>query len=712
MKTQKKYKNSADWLEGIAHYFSLRNGFSSLLKVLIVFNLVGLLLIGVGIGSARAADDFSELVMVPMDRLYVEQGQTPAVPVQADILSTRIQSVVTGPIVRTVVSQSFSNSGQDWMEGIYYFPLPDGAAVDRMVLRIGERIIQSEIQERAEAKRTYEKAAAEGRVASLLTQYRPNMFSTRVANIEPGATINVEIAFQTLAEQDGATLSWRMPQAITPRYQPATARSFEATTVSTSAEGSRVDEAGAISREENYSREGGTNPTAFSIIVNGGNRLASLGSPTHQIVVKDVDGARKQVTLKEGALPADRDFVLKWRLPVGNDLSSFLFQEEQDGVFYTLGLVAPPQLDASQTVSPRDVTFVMDVSGSMHGPAIEQGKTALLKALDLLTPQDRFEIIAFDSNFYPLFGKVQSATPEALQAGRDFVSGLEADSGTEMYPALEAALGYGADPAFNRQIMFLTDGAVGNEEEMFSLVERKLGDARLFTVGLGSAPNSWFMRKAAEFGRGIHVHIDNIEAAGITLEKLFEDMTRPGYRNVGLDGAGEAAVYPQALSDMFGERPLIFVAASEQGPLAPTLVAEDADGRAVSFPMKDAEATPQAGIAKYWARKKIEGLMDARARGMDPAIVREAVLDVALKHEIMSEFTSFVAVDKTPARVQQDFLKKVRQSMNMPAGTSWDKIHGLQTATTMELNLLAGLLALGMAGIGMFMYRRSRKTTW
>lgn len=701
---------------------SFLGGWRLFMRTLLCLNVVGLVALMVGAAPAAPAPapamatsdrSAAELLFRPQPGRADPGSEQPgmdqpvAKPIPAMALSTRISSVITGHIVRTTVVQSFQNPTNNWVEGVYYFPLPDNAAVDRMRLTVGERVIQSEIQEKQQAKKTYAKAAAAGKSAALLEQYRPNTFSTRVANVAPGSAVSVEISFQTLAAQDGVNFSYIMPQVITPRYDPARAR------------------ADLVSNAPNANipadvNGGARNETEFSILINRGAELADLKSVTHLIETQTLEKGDILVSLVGGKLPADKDFALNWSFDQGAVAKTLLFEENQGADRYLLGIMLPPAVDAPTGDRPRDVTFVLDISGSMQGAGIKQGQQALTRALDLLGPQDQFQIIVFNDKFARLFDRPMPATLAARKHAAAQIAALRADRGTEMYPALAAAIAQKWDPAFNRQIVFLTDGAVTNEGEMFKLVQDHLGDARLFTVGLGFAPNSWFMRKAAEFGRGIHIQIDNIQLAGIKLEKLFTDMAKPALRNVKLDAGDGADTYPRQMPDLFGQRPVIFVSKLPSGSDAPiTLSAQTADDKFTELAVSRQSAMPTSGIGKLWAHQKVEGLMDAKVRGMDADMVREGILDVALTHQIMSPYTSFVAVDKTPIRVRDDLLKKaklqgaagksapsVKASVQEDlALASWTQVPTLNTASPMEQNALFGGLALLLAGF-MFLYVR------
>ncbi len=229
----------------------------------------------------------------------------------------------------------------------------------------------------------------------------------------------------------------------------------------------------------------------------------------------------------DGPVPADRDFELHWTPDVGRAPGAAVFVEPKDGKTYALVMLVPNAPDASLPRMPREATYIIDTSGSMAGTSIVQAKAALLYALDRLAPGDRFNVIEFNSRARPLFDVPMPVDPATLGRARSFVSGLKADGGTEMREALTLALRAPKVEGFVRQIVFLTDGAVGNENELFALIRERLDDRRLFTVGIGSAPNSHFMTKAAQFGRGTFTYIGDTREVQEKMAALFRKLESP-----------------------------------------------------------------------------------------------------------------------------------------------------------------------------------------
>ncbi|RLJ20602.1 marine proteobacterial sortase target protein [bacterium endosymbiont of Escarpia laminata] len=616
-------------------------------------------------------------------------------------LSTDVEMQINGMLARVRVAQHFSNPSQDWVEGIYQFPLPEDAAVDRLWMRIGERVIEGEIQEKQQARATYEKAKSEGRKASLLSQQRPNMFTISVANIGPGESIVIEIEYQQSLGYEQGRFQIRFPLVIAARYIPGIpivpeeSSGFSGT--GWAADTDQVPDASRITPSVADPAQGSINPVTIAIQLDAGLPLASLESRYHPIIHTQDDRGRYQIDLKSKQVPADRDFELTWVPKVGVAPHAALFTELWDNEVYGLLMVMPPQGDAAMPTQPREVIFVVDTSGSMHGTSIAQAKAALKIALRRLRPEDRFNIIQFSSYTRALHQHAVDATPRNLRQALDYVSSLEADGGTEMLPALELALDSREHHERLRQVIFLTDGSVGNEDELFRVIHRRLGASRLFTIGIGSAPNSFFMSRAAEFGRGSFTYVGDLAELESRLAALFLKLEQPLLTNIQLqwpDGA-EVEDYPNPLPDLYAGEPILL--ALKAGQLQGLLnIKGDRAGESWQRRIHLRGGGDQTGVHLLWARANIAELMAQRNRGRSEPDVRKAVLEVALKHRLVSRYTSLVAVDKTPTRQLEEMLKTKPMPTNLPHGWTANKVFGRmpQTATSASLHLLIGLFLL------------------
>ena len=444
------------------------------------------------------------------------------------VVATRINTDVTinvsGMVARVAVRQAFRNDGPDWVEGIYVLPLPDDAAVDRMRMYIGERFIEGEIREKEKAKKEYEQAKKEGKKASLVEQQRANLFRTSVANIAPGETVTIEVEYLETVSYDEGNFSLRFPLTLTPRFIPGTPQTDRRGS-GWSADTDRVTDASLITPP--MVTQSSDHKVTLRADINAGVALELLASRYHPVRVAETSGSYS-VSLVNASVPMDHDLELVWRPVPDESPRALLFSESVDEQPHYLLMVLPPNDSTIPSiVMAREMIFVVDTSGSMHGTSIEQARKSLQLALKGLRPADRFNVIQFNSSASYLFPASVDATTANVVRAREYVNRLVANGGTNMRPALKMALNGPAQESHLRQVIFITDGSVGNEAELFSLIEQDLGTARLFTVGIGSAPNGWFMRKSAEAGRGTYTYISALHEVGEKMTRLFRKLETP-----------------------------------------------------------------------------------------------------------------------------------------------------------------------------------------
>jgi Ca-activated chloride channel family protein len=635
-------------------------------------------------------------------------------------MNTDASMKISGLVARVSVRQSFRNSGSEWVEGVYVFPLPDTAAVDRLRMHIGERVIEGEIREKEQAKRVYDQAKQAGKKASLVEQERPNLFTASVANIGPGEAVTVEIEYlENLRYEDG-TFSMRFPVTMTPRYIPG-APLKERKGSGWSTDTTQVDDASRVTPP--VVTQSKAHRLTVTVDLDAGMPLEIVASRYHPVNVVPIAGndrsGRYRVTLADPNTPMDHDFELIWRPVPDSAPRATMFTETFAGKPHFLLMMIPPDdTSAALPGMARETIFVIDTSGSMHGLSMEQARKALDLALDGLGPEDRFNVIQFNSATYALFPVSVPATLENIDRARNHVHALSANGGTEMRPALELALRAPAAESHLKQIIFITDGSVGNEQELFALIETDLGSARLFTVGIGSAPNGWFMRKAAEAGHGSYTFVSALHEIDEKMGRLFRKLENPRLTDIAIqwpDGVTLDA-YPATVADLYAGEPIIVRARFSGEPRKGSQVI--VTGNSVSGSWRstiDIDATEErsvagsAGVAALWARSRIEDLLDRELRGADPAETRQAVIDTALEHHLVSKFTSLVAIDRTPVRPKDAGLNSDQVPSLLPYGQSQNAIFGFPaTATAAELRRMTGTACLLAALLIVWARRKSR----
>ena len=712
--------------------FKINTDFPSLLlNATIALLLLALLILP----KAAAADDSVAGGLL----LRSETGESYA---KAPAVETDVRIDVTGVVARTTVSQRFQNPTGRWMEGIYVFPLPEDAAVDTLTMKLGDKVIAGVIAEREQAKKTYTEAKSEGRAASLIEQERPNMFTASVANIPPGDAISISIEYQEkLTWRDGG-FGLRMPLVVGPRYIPPL-RPLTVVGGGPSLVTDPVPDAGRITPPLRHPDEGLANPVRIAVSLNAGMALTDIRSASHKILVQDHDADRGDgpitVTLAAGPVPADRDFVLDWKPAAEAMPKAVMFEQVGETDRHVLMMVMPPATAADRIEGlPREVVFILDTSGSMHGDSIAQAKAAMKFALERLRPEDRFNLIRFNNTYSKLYPEAQQATPDRIQQALGYLAALEAEGGTEMLPALKAALDRKSDPSRLRQVIFLTDGAIGNETELFRHIASRRGDSRLFPIGMGSAPNGHFMTRAARIGRGTYTFIGDLGQASPKMADLFRKLERPAITDLAVryPGGVEAEAYPDVLPDLYHGEPLVLTAKLPLQPAGDVEIGGRIAGERWSTLVSLNAVPANAGIGKLWARDKIAALNESRAFGEDPDQVRTAVTEVALAYGLVTKHTSMVAVDVTPIRPTNVPVDSADVPLNLPDGWSYDAltgerveerearakaapapmqlasfaqrttVHLPQTATPAGLYLLTGLTVLALALLLLFVTRR------
>lgn len=679
--------------------------------------------------------------------------EDPARLLPAPLQSSEVDISVSGPLARVVVRQTYTNPSNVWLEGIYTFPLPDKSAVDRLTMIVGERRIQSVIQEKEKARQTYEQAKAQGRRASLVDQERPNIFTNQVANIGPGESITIEIQYQQNLRFDDGAFSLRFPMVIRPRFNPGDPL-VSATPGGTgwSWDTTQVADASRITPHIIDPSLGPINPVQINVTLDPGFPVGKISSPYHVVDVSKLKENRYAIALARGEVPADRDFVLNWRPAPGTTPTAGIFTELRDGQAHHLLMIMPPAGEQAEgeevgSAHARETIFILDVSGSMAGPAIGQAKAALLLALGRLGPQDSFNVIAFSSDATPLFFKARPADQQNISQARDFVRRLQADGGTNMASALQLALNGDDDLARVRQIIFITDGAVGNEEALFTMISKGLGASRLFTVGISSSPNSFFMSEAAESGRGTYTFIGSNDEVEEKMSGLFRKLERPVLKDIAIEWPDGVTTerYPSAIPDLYDGEPLVLAFRTADASGGAVNISGGTTGGGWEQSLALAPDRHNPGVAAIWARSKILDITRlARRSGRQSAVeTRDKIVRVALAHQLISKYTSLVAVDDRVARPENTEITSAAVPSNLPDGAdpafatmrrtraagapnksmpqpaspalqihqealAADNSVALpQTATTAMQKLLAGVLALLLAFL-IWAYRRAR----
>src|SRR5882672_9190718 len=620
------------------------------------------------------------------------------------LVHTDVTLDVRGLAAAATVTQQYVNSGTDPIKAVYVFPLPHDSAVYDMEIRIGNRLIRSVIREREEAKRVYESAKSEGKRAALVEEERPNIFTASVANLMPGDHVDVRLRYvQPLLWEDGR-VRLVFPMVVGPRYIPGTpAVSHNGTGWAPDTDA--VPDASRITPIVQHPESRPAHYISLVVDLDSGLEAASIKSISHEITVRRLSDGRQRIELAHGATLPNKDFVLEVQQPESAQprAALFLSPASDSGEIHFLLAAYPPSVQPAKRM-PVEMLYMIDVSGSMAGTSIQQAREALLQALDRLGPNDRFAILAFSSGYHEFASEPLTATAENVAAARRFVQHLEAGGGTEMLPALLHLMRKPEIPGYLRHIVLLTDGDLGNEEEIFAALRRDLGGARLYTVAIGSAPNFFLATKMAQYGRGTFTHIADISEIREQMARLFESIESPVLTDVKLsfEGVEVAEVYPGRVPDLFVHQPVLIFGRISQGRVGKVHLS----GRAGNEPYETtiafdaSKATFHPGITTLWARQRVEELMDhwRHTDEKGQTEIRGSLIAHAIRYHLVTRFTSLVAVEEivvNPAGKSDT----VPVPTELPAGWQMDKVFGAPATGTADAFLEALGIVLLLAGI-------------
>ena len=612
-------------------------------------------------------------------------------------LDTKVEMSISGVINRVKLEQSFTNPSSEWVEGVYVFPLPEDSAVDRLTMHIGNRIIEGKIKEKKEARKIYQAAKKAGKKASLIEQQRPNIFTASIANIPPGESITIAIEYQQSVLIDNEKFSIRFPMIVSDRYVPGKEIATSSDALGLAPNTHRVPDASKVTppSDPNVDR-----PISININLKAGFKTDKIESTYHNISIVDVDEKHKHIALNKRT-ELQRDFELVW-VPIANLQPELaVFTQKKDDQHYLMVMAAPVKksiFNAPKT--PREVIFIIDSSGSMQGSSMEQAKQALIGAISRLDGRDRFNIIDFDDQFTPLFTEAMPAIHINKNSGIQFTKGLDADGGTEPLEAIKYAFNSRKQEGRNllRQIIFLTDGQVSNEHEIIDTVKQYIHQDKFFTIGIGSAPNSYLMTKLADYGRGSFTYIGKLNEVRTKMSELFTKLESPALTNIKLmlPSQIKAEQAYDVIPDLYAGETITAVFKLDALPATLNITGKTTRGD-FNETIDISQASEAIGVDVLWGRRKLEtlidqynGLWDDEARDY----ARIVITKLALDYHLVSKFTSLVAIDVTPSRPGLEHLatKAVTKKMDLSMFKPRQVAYKTQTSTNANLWMLIGLI--------------------
>ena len=620
---------------------------------------------------------------------------------------TEVRGAISGFLARVNVTQKFENMATQKIEAVYSFPLPENAAVDDMTIQIGARTVRGVIRKKEDARAIYEQAKQTGHVAALLDQERPNIFTQSVANILPGEQVTVTISYLQTLEYDSGAYQFVFPMVVAPRYIPGAPVGKQAG--GWAPDTNKVPDASKITPPITSKGTRAGHDISIELALDAGVPLMQLSSVSHEIDVDRTGASSATVKLKNLSEIPNKDFILKYDVAGEQIADAVLSQGESrvvsrakgaTGGYFTMILQPPAQLPESD-ITPKELVFVLDTSGSMMGFPIEKAKELINHALDGLYPGDTFNLITFSGSTRILFREPVYPTAENIRKTREVLNSQSGAGGTEMMSAIRAALVPSDSQDHLRVVCFLTDGEVGNDLDIIGEIQ-KHPNARVFAYGIGNSVNRFLITSMAKAGRGDSEVVTLNEKADAAAHRLYQRLRAPVLTDVSIDWHGLPVdeVYPKQIPDLFTGKPLI-VSGRYTAPSDGAIVIHGkraGENFTREIPVHFSSNTnADSTLSSFWARRKIDDLMSQDWAGLQTGTVKpevqQEITRLGLSYRLMTQFTSFVAVEERVVTTDGK-PQLVEVPVEMPEGMSYEGIAGS------EGNRVVGRSFYGMATLG------------
>lgn len=600
---------------------------------------------------------------------------------------TDVEVEITGFVARVNVTQQFYNPFEHKIEATYAFPLSQDAAVDAMTMKVGARFIAGQIKERVEAQHIYETARQAGHVASMLDQERPNIFTQTVANIEPGKQVEITISYVEALDWKQGQYHFDFPMVVGPRYIPG--HGSAAAPMEQATPTAQVPGADRITPPVVPEGMRSGHDITIAVKLDAGAPIQTIKSIEHNINIdyEQADKSKTTINLEDSAEIPNRDFVLTYRTSTDQIEDQLLSHTDERGNFFTL-VLQPPREVTPAMIRPKEIIFVIDKSGSMRGFPIDTAKHSMRLCIKNLNPHDTFNLLTFEGGIGYCFDKPAGNTKENRARALGYLKSLEGSGGTEMMKAINAALGGPRDPERLRVVCFMTDGYVGNDMAIIDAVRTNVDSTRVFSFGIGKSVNRYLLDGMANAGRGEVAYVLNAARAEATAGKFYQRVHAPVLTDVTIDW-GQLPVeeiYPQRIPDLFSATPVVVHGRYRVGGRDTiTLRGNTVNGpfeRKIEIYLPEHEPAGNA-MASLWARSKVKDLMlrdlAGIQQGQADAAIRRKILGLGLVYGLVTQFTSFVAVEELHI-TEGGQPRTIMVPVEMPEGVTYEGVFGRTSA--------------------------------
>ncbi|MFZ1986491.1 MAG: VIT domain-containing protein [Desulfatitalea sp.] len=592
----------------------------------------------------------------------VQTSSSPSMATDQFILrKTEAEVEITGVVARVRLRQIFENPYDERLETIYVFPMPENAAVDAYSFRIGEKVIKGVVKEKEQARKEYEQAKQEGRKAGLLEQARPDIFTQSLVNIPPKATVVANIEYVHTLKIDGASYLFSFPMVVAPRYIPGQPVSRGNVGRGWANDTDQVPDASKITPQYVPPGMRAGHDIEVTVKIDAGMPIQNITGVTHELATHKTSETTATLTLKNGPVIPNKDFVLEYKVGGQNTmLATLTHKGEGDDGFFSI-VIQPKHTVERKEVSARDIVLLLDISGSMDGTPVSQLRVFSEYVLGTLNPQDRFNIIAFSNDLSMFASQYLEATPENIAKGQNFIRGLRSSGGTEMLPAIRQALQPASqEENTHRYVIMVTDALVGNDTSILNYLNQpQYAHLRVYPVAMGSAPNDYLIQRAAEIGRGFSMRITNEDNAAEIAKRFASKISYPIMTDLAIDW-GQLKVkdiIPEPLPDLYADRPLVLIGRYEKAGMAKVKLTGNIMGNKVAseFDLDLPESNKaHDSLPVLWARARIRQLTNKEIGNISNS-TRERIKDLGLEYQIVTDYTSFIAVERDiPGNLSQN----------------------------------------------------------
>ncbi|QTN32298.1 VWA domain-containing protein [Akkermansiaceae bacterium] len=564
---------------------------------------------------------------------------------------THAEVTVAGTIAEVTLTQTYTNDGETPIDATYLFPASTGAAVNGMTMTIGERVLTAKIREKEQAKREFEKAKAENKSASLLSQQRPNLFQMEVARIMPGDVVKLSLRYSELIKPVGGTYEFVLPTAIGPRF-----------TGEGKTEGFTANP---------HLGDHGKTPSRFSVDLKIATPLPlrSLTCTQHEAKITYLD--KSSASLELAPTAPDRDFIVRYRL-ADEKIASGLMLHQGDGEKFFLLQVEPPAIVGERDIPARDYVFLIDVSGSMHGFPINLAKSLFRELIGNLRPTDTFNVVLFSGGSEVLSSTPLAANPANIEKATGLLSRHSGSGGTQLIEGLQTAIALPTGKDISRSLILITDGYISAEPEAFELIRSGANGTNVFPLGVGSSVNRHLIEGLAHIAGNESFVVTNSSETQDAVKRFRDAVSSPVLTGITVKSEGfqSSDLQPAQLPDLFANRPLTLIGkwnGEPEGTIALSGITGDGRSYTQRFEVSEAAANPEnPALRTLWARETVRSLADYAELTGKQSIIDE-VTEIGLEYELLTPYTSFVAIDERP-REDTSPAVPVAQALPLPKG--------------------------------------------